>query len=540
MLMFQMYPNALVIYREYVQNALDAIIEALDKGILQNLKDGLVTINISSKDITIHDNGCGISVKTAESTLLDVSSSTKNGRAGMFGIGRLVGAGFCHELIFKTSFKGEAQATVVHFDVDKISEYLNDKEFTDSASVVIDKTTTVNYIEESVDAHYFEVLLKNVKTESDSKLLSKADVVAYLNEVAPVEYQSQFNNVLIYGSSKDNQEFYNRHIALERVQIIVNNTRLQKQYGLKVVGTGDDIQKLEYFGLNSSKFGELGWGWFGLTKYSAQIPSSDTLSGIRLRIHNIEIGDAHLLSGKPFWQEDRGNYYFYGEIHITNPNILPNSARDGLAPTAEKTELESVLIEYFAKLKKLYSKASEARSAIKKVHEGIEEIKAKGLTAKAKDLINNKGKDKFDKLYRNEPFKPILTMLSFFKPEMDNALQEYKDIIAPPPEPPVTDLPQPPVVNDPEYPVTGSPQPPVVNDPEYPVTDSPQPPVVPCPPPTISTDILSPLIGKLEESEIWLIRRIFHVLTEYCPTNERDIKLIESLKKLVIKDLINQ
>ena len=575
MLMFQMYPNALVIYREYIQNAYDSINQAIRQGILNNQKDGYVTVDIKDNDIIIKDNGCGISVASSKQTLLDVSSSTKSGQAGMFGIGRLVGAGFCQELCFMTSALDEDKATVVKFDVDKIESYLKDDNCHDSASVVIDNSTTVEYVSADKKDHFFEVVLKNVKSELAPNLLSQSDVVNYLSEVAPVEYQSQFSNVLIYEKQNKYPEFYDLHNALGKVQVIVNGTRIQKQYGLKVIGTGDDIQSIEYFWLDSDKFGKLGWGWFALTKYSAQIPPTDKLAGIRLRIHNIEIGDAHLLSGKPYWQEERGNDYFYGEIHVTNPYILPNSARDGLAPTQEKNELELLLKDLFAKLTRLYNKASKARGAIKKIDEGIEEIKKNGVTPKAKDLIDNKGQDAFNKLFRNEPFTPAIVMLNLFKQDMDEALKRLDEVN--PGKKKVQDTTESPVVHT-ARPVAIQPSvPPVIDTPKETssqkieteqvskqtslgVSDTstvkrPEPSLFSTPqadtpaiiwpepqpvPATPTVDVLAPLVDKLDKSEVWLIRRIFHTLSEYCPQNERDLKLIDNLKKLIVKDLINE
>lgn len=45
-LMFSMYSDSLIIFREYVQNAFDAIVEAKRQGILSNIKEGQVSITI--------------------------------------------------------------------------------------------------------------------------------------------------------------------------------------------------------------------------------------------------------------------------------------------------------------------------------------------------------------------------------------------------------------------------------------------------------------------------------------------------------------
>lgn len=58
MLMFQMYGDEKLIYREYVQNARDAINDAVNHGILGAITDGRISITIDSakRFIEIRDN----------------------------------------------------------------------------------------------------------------------------------------------------------------------------------------------------------------------------------------------------------------------------------------------------------------------------------------------------------------------------------------------------------------------------------------------------------------------------------------------------
>jgi molecular chaperone HtpG len=118
MLMFQMYGDSKLIYREYVQNARDAINDAVKDGILNKITDGHITVNIDSdnRTITIIDNGTGVSVDKVEPVLLDIADSDKDGEtsAGQFGIGRLVGGYFCKKLTFKTSYKGTNDLPIVY------------------------------------------------------------------------------------------------------------------------------------------------------------------------------------------------------------------------------------------------------------------------------------------------------------------------------------------------------------------------------------------------------------------------------------------
>ena len=576
MLMFQLYSDERTIYREYVQNALDSINNAVDTHILNQPKDGIVTIDIDKKHkvITIRDNGAGIEAANAVRYLLDISPSNKDGvtQAGMYGIGRLVGGGYCHELVFRTSARGEAIGTQVTFDVDSIWQMIeNDEEDYLATKVINDCTKRETFSYDESD-HFFEVVLNGVKDEAAPSLLDSNVISDYLREVAPVEYKPEFKNTIMYKSTADNLEFKKLHEGLEKVQVFVGETRIQKQYGLSIKGSKDKINNLEYFKIEDRKYGFLGWGWYALTRYTIQIPKEDSLGGIRLRSHNIQIGDANLLSGTKYWKEDRSNAYFYGEFFVTHPNIRPNSARDGLVPTPESRALEDGLKTYFENLKTLYSKANEAKKSIDKIYEGIKRIDDHGgvIDYKAKDLINNRGIGKFEKLMKTSfGFEAIKRMLLLYQPDFIEAKakgeEKLRSIASSTHESPITNnvtethkenkedtTPFEPIV-----PAESVIEPQTDNDtPIVPsiVSDHPSEPmniqtnrdeilipdqrgVSPTLTPLLGQkDIIAPLNNVLDPSEIWLLRRVFKVLNSYCPNNEHDQRLIAELERLIVKE----
>lgn len=583
MLMFQLYSDERTIYREYVQNALDSINKAIDAHVLAQAKDGIVTIDIDEKHkkIKIRDNGAGIESANAVRTLLDISPSNKDGvnQAGMYGIGRLVGGGYCHELIFRTSAKGEAIGTQITFDVDKIWQMVEKEEEDYLATYVINKCTKRESIPAEESDHYFEVELNGVKDDAAPSLLDVNAIIDYLREVAPVEYKPEFKNMLIYKSTADNPEFKERHEGLEKIQVIVGETRIQKQYGLSIKGTKDKINNLEYFKIEDRIFGVLGWGWYALTKYTIQIPKEDKLAGIRLRAHNIQIGDASLLSGTNYWKEDRSNSYFYGEFFVTHPHIRPNGARDGLVPTPESRALENGLRSYFENLKTLYTKANEAKKSIDKIYDGIKRIDDHGGTIdyNAKDLINNRGIGKFEKLMKTSfGFEAIKRMLLLYQPEFIEAKakgEEKLRPIVPVKQEPINvkkEIPAPiDIQKDNEEPATTpvAPSSPTEanidffsatdNTVELPTTANQSDPVSVqepatyqheslIPGPRIVTPTSTPLLGQqdiiaqlnnvLDPSEIWLLRRVFKVLNSFCPDNEHDQKLIAEMERLIVKE----
>ena len=586
MLMFQLYSDERTIYREYVQNALDSINKAIDTRVLDQAKDGVVNIDIDVKHkvIKIKDNGAGIESANAVRTLLDISPSNKDGvsQAGMYGIGRLVGGGYCHELIFRTSARGEAIGTQITFDVDKIWQMVEKDEEDYLATYVINECTIRESIPAEESDHYFEVELKGVKDDAAPSLLDAETIINYLREVAPVEYKSEFKNTLMYKSTADNPEFKELHEGLEKVQVLVGETRIQKQYGLSIRGTKDKINNLEYFKIEDRKYGLLGWGWYALTKYTIQIPKDDKLAGIRLRAHNIQIGDANLLSGTNYWKEDRSNSYFYGEFFVTHPHIRPNGARDGLVPTPESKSLENGLRTYFENLKTLYTKANEAKKSIDKIYDGIKRIDDHGgaIDYNAKDLINNRGIGKFEKLMKTSfGFEAIKRMLLLYQPQFLEAKAKGEEKLRP-----TTPAPQEHVSIKKENPTTASVEIPMDNaeatttpvvsstptetDIEFPsaIDNTTKPSqtianplepvsvqepatyqhealisgqyiVTPTSTPLLGQqDIIAPLNNVLDPSEIWLLRRVFKVLNSFCPDNEHDQKLIAEMERLIVKE----
>ncbi|MCM1139794.1 MAG: ATP-binding protein [Muribaculum sp.] len=379
-LMFSMYNDQRIIYREYIQNAYDAINRAVKQGILSKIKDGIVDVRIDAEAqrISIRDNGIGIQLSEVNEKLLNIADSRKDGvtSAGQYGIGRLAGAGYCKWLRFKTSYKGESAASIVSFDVDFANQIINDVDDLSSATEVIDIITNKETVPENEDEHYFEVVLEGVSKEYRD-LLNPTAISEYLKEIAPIDYSMKFKNVLFSPSVNNAEDVIYKELydQIGNVAICVNGeSEIRKRYNLKIDGTGDEIDSLEFFKVQNDRDELLAWGWYAVTLFTKQIPVSDTNRGIRLRKHNIQLGTSDLLN--KYFSEARGNNYFYGEVFATHPNLRPNSDRSGLAPTPETEILFDKLKLIFKNLGKLYTVANNVKNAVKKVSLAVDKLTA--------------------------------------------------------------------------------------------------------------------------------------------------------------------
>lgn len=507
MLMFQMYGDCKLIYREYIQNARDAINDAVKLGVLDDITQGGISIyiNDAGREIVISDNGTGISIDRVEEVLLDIADSEKDGEssAGQFGIGRLVGGYFCKKLSFKTSYKGEPYGAEIVFDIDRIKEILADESNRCEAAEVIDIATSKDLFSEDESAHYFTVTLSDIDREYPELLNEKA-IIEYLQEVAPVDYSAAFYNHLIDTSIPD--EYVPLQDKVGHFQISVNHKTLQKRYGLKIEGTGDRINELEYFKLSDEKHGLLAWGWYAITDFTKAIPVSDNNSRFRLRKHNIQVGDADMLTPLFPKNESRGNKYFYGEIHIENQKIKLNSARDGLAPTPQSEALKVQLRDFFDQLVKLYHLANTMKKATERVVEAIERVNSPedpDISEAADQLKEASRKIEAIEVSRNAQSHAAQKVISSYKTKISEAENQTSQSPADSVEKKTerkSDVPQAVVLTQPDV-----------------------------------ADIYVPLADKYSKAEVALIKRVLKVFAENCPIQYQ--KLVGELTRKTVKQL---
>lgn len=422
-----MYSNPFDIFREYIQNATDAIDSAYSKGILK-AGEGQISISVDNniKTISIRDNGIGLPVSTSVKKLSDVGNSDKDyeENRGFRGIGRLGGLGYADALYFITSALGEDKRTVIKWDCVRLRQLLAPSNTEQEDIIgVIREVMSFSYENDDISSHYFEVKLDHIR-EPFKTLYTTDRIGAYLSMVAPVDFDGQ----KFPFSSRIKDHFANAGYPIPTYSIChaQRNKSIYKPYSRSLntgmqqrTRTNDYVKEIEFVSASAKDGLPLYIGWLAITDFSGQI-KDEALQGIRLRKGNILIGDNTTFS-RFFPSEGAvANKMFAGEIHILHPDVIPNAKRDDFEPGQVYQDLSVQLSDWAAKLNKDYRRGtSKISSAIRAMDKALSDQRELEIQINSGVISSDTKRDKFiadlDKISNN---------IASAKKELDTAMKK--------------------------------------------------------------------------------------------------------------------
>jgi Histidine kinase-, DNA gyrase B-, and HSP90-like ATPase len=325
-----MYVDTLTIYREYTQNAADAIDQAREQGMLGQSDSGRVEISIdtASRTIRIRDNGSGIPWHHFAERLSNLGASTKRGTSarGFRGVGRLAGLGYCQELIFRSRTTGESSVSELRWDCRALKSAMRSSSQDHHLLALVQEIVSVRRSAlQGYPERFFEVELRGVIRHRDDRLLNPVAVREYLSQVAPVPFSPEFK----FGA--EIAAALRPHVRLGELDIRINGADkpVYRPHGNEIpLGEhqSDQVTGLELRELTSVDGGVAAIAWILHHGYSGAIPSAALVKGLRLRTGNMQVGDNALL--EELFPESRFNAWAVGEVHIIDTKILPNGRRD--------------------------------------------------------------------------------------------------------------------------------------------------------------------------------------------------------------------
>ena len=345
-----MYADPYVVFREYIQNAVDSIDNAARQGLLTTDEGEIaVCLSPSERKIVILDNGTGIHFDEVEQTLISIGNSKKSSEQdrGFRGIGRLAALGYCSKLTFETSAMEEKIGTRIVIDSRKLSQLLTAKDDQDvTITDVLGQVYVVEQYSESKESHYLKVILDEV--DDTSRLNDYENVVSYISQNAPVPYDP---NSFVWGK-EINRRLCAEGLAIKSYNIKVSFGNISKQIykpykDCFLVDKGknlyDSINDIELVKIQQNNGNVLAIAWLGKTSYLGSIYDK-SVKGLRLRKGNIQIGDGQTLN--TVFKDARFNGWSIGEIFVLSPHLIPNARRDNF----EKTPVYFLLTEQLQKI----------------------------------------------------------------------------------------------------------------------------------------------------------------------------------------------
>ena len=332
-----MYVDPMTVYREYVQNAADAVDAARAAGLLAPHEPGRVEIAVEpgSRTVRIRDNGCGVPFQEFGRKLVALGGSAKRGtRArGFRGVGRLAGLGYAQEVVFRSRAPGEDKVSELRWDCRRLKAALREAGEDTGVTDLIRSLTKLQRVDaENFPERFFEVEMCGIVRLRNDRLVSPAAMGDYLSQVAPVPFSPEFR----FGAELTDR--LSPHVELGVIDIRINGA------GTPINGAGTPIyrphrdrfsfnegQSISFDGLSVTEIpgidGDVAAiAWILHHEYEGAVPTETSVKGLRLRTGNVQVGDHALL--EDLFPEARFNAWSVGEVHVIDRRIVPNGRRD--------------------------------------------------------------------------------------------------------------------------------------------------------------------------------------------------------------------
>lgn len=340
-----MYADPLTVYREYVQNAADAIDEV--RCSTDSLPPGphvIIALDHNERTVRIRDHGAGVRADELIRRLTAVGASAKRGKSlrGFRGVGRLSGLGYCQELVFRSRALGEDTVRELRWDIRVLRERLRDPSYTGTLTDLIRDVATVGQapVSSAFPEHFFEVEMRKVVRIKNDLLMNEDAIRSYLSQVAPVPFSPDFDLGQTIGSwlrERGVGEPIHLEVLDGRGPVYhraVNEVTIPK------VGV-TRFRNVEFLELRNSADEVLAVGWLLDHGYIGAMPRTSQLGGLRIRIRDVQIGDSQTLA--PLFPEPRFAGWAVGDVHVVHPKIIPNGRRDDFEHSRAYGELQDEL-----------------------------------------------------------------------------------------------------------------------------------------------------------------------------------------------------
>ena len=361
-----MYDSPLILYREYLQNAADAI-AAQGSGTVH------VMIDRIRSQVAIRDDGTGLSPKEASRRLIDVGCSDKVRTLdrGFRGIGRLSALAFAEQVRFTTRTCATEPVTEVTWN----GETLRDSNLAQvDVATAIERCTTIRQLlHGDWPERFFDVTIDRIHRHAASALLNEDDVRRYIGEVCPVPLANAFP---LASRIREFLTTHTDHLVLD-VRVNDHDSPVKRPFG-KTIPLTDKynaaFERLETHVIPAVDGDEpAAIVWLAHTPYAGSIPRRVGVRGLRARVGNIQIGSDRIF--EHLFLEPRFNGWCVGEVHILDERVVPNGRRDYFEPSPHQRNLENHIGAIAHEISSRCRRASSQRNRLRHIGVAINRLR---------------------------------------------------------------------------------------------------------------------------------------------------------------------
>lgn len=326
-----MYVNPLSVFREYVQNATDAIDDAVAAGLLPSIEHGRIEINLDHIDrrVVIRDNGIGLANADFPARMLSFGASAKRGTdaRGFRGVGRLSALGYVQELVFRSRAKGDTKVLEASWDGRVVKRLLTSTDADTDLRAIVKRAVTLKRIDPGeYPAHFFEVELVKPRRIANDRLLNEVEIANFIGQVCPCPFSPEFSFGEEIAALLSNHgragKAYHVHIN-DAEEPVYRPYRNEVAYSDSKTAS---LRALKSFEINGMDGETAAVGWLIHHDYQGAIPVSQGVRGLRARVGNIQVGHDRLFL--EVFPEDRFCSWTIGEVHVLDSRVVPNGRRD--------------------------------------------------------------------------------------------------------------------------------------------------------------------------------------------------------------------
>lgn len=389
-----MYVDPLVVFREYVQNAADAIADARGRGLLAAHEGGRIEISIDeqARSLTIRDDGAALEPELFGARMLALGGSAKRGTnaRGFRGVGRLAGLGYARELVFRSRAQGQKDVSEITWDGRMLKSAASDPDVDGVADFIAAVTRTGRRpARADQPARFFEVELRGIVRPKGDRLLDRAAVTDYLSQIAPVPFSADFAHGAEIAAA------VRAATQLDELEISVDGgppiTRPHRDAIALGNGRSSAVDEVTYVEIPRTDGGVAAVAWFAHHGYEGAIPVGSLVKGVRLRVGNLQVGGHAMLDD--IFPESRFNSWSVGEVHVLDPRIVPNGRRDEFEQNAHLANLVNHLSPVARDIARRCRTSSARRSrsraleaARREAEERLRIVEQGGLPARALEV----------------------------------------------------------------------------------------------------------------------------------------------------------